>query len=127
MNKINPFILVGVIFVVFVVVFIKASHTRSSLPLAAKAVLTFEEKAKRVSMLEKMWNKDALENRLKALFVGQQVIDKGNMLEIKSTALTRLQANEFIRKALAEAFEIKSFDFVAEGDDSYRVVMEIKK
>ncbi|MDR1007550.1 MAG: hypothetical protein LBL65_03155 [Campylobacteraceae bacterium] len=125
MNRINPFILMGIIFVVFITVFIKASHARSALPLEAKAVSLFEEKAKRVSALKKMWSKEALENRLNTLF--GQVNDKGNAFEVKSAALTRQQANDFIRKALAEAFEIKKLDFIAEGEDSYRIVMEIKK
>jgi hypothetical protein len=125
MNKINPFILMGIIFVVFIAVFAKASYTRSSLPIEVKAALEFEEKAKRVNALRKMWSKEALEKRLSTLF--GQVNDKGNAFEVKSAAVTRQQANDFIRKALAEAFEIKKFDFIAEGEESYRVVMEIKK
>jgi hypothetical protein len=125
MNKINPFILVGIIFAVFVAVLIKSSYVRSDLGLEAKAVLAFEERAKRVNALKKMWSKDALEKRLNALF--GQVIDKGNVFEIRSAALTHQQANDFIRKALAEAFEIRQFDFTANGEDSYHIVMEIKK
>lgn len=125
MNKINPFILVGIIFVVFVAVLVKSSYMRSDLGLEAKAVLAFEERAKRVNALKKMWSKDALEKKLNALF--GQVIDKGNVFEIRSAALTHQQANDFIRKALAEAFEIRQFDFTANGEESYHIVMEIKK
>ncbi|MDR1976391.1 MAG: hypothetical protein LBQ18_05310 [Campylobacteraceae bacterium] len=125
MNKINPFVLLGIIFVVFIALFVKASHGRLALPLEAKNLVAFEEEAKKVSALKKMWNKESLEERLRTLF--GQVSDKAAVFEVKSGVLSRAEANEFMRKAITEAFEIRKFEFIAESESTYRVVMEIKK
>jgi hypothetical protein len=127
MNKINPLILISVLVLTLLITAFNVSRLRNEMRENGKSLFILDDNAKKIMTSKKIWSKTNLKERLDAIFIAENISDKGKTFEVKILSLTRGQVNDMVKKTLSGGFEIEKFTILAEAEDKISFTLEIIK
>ncbi len=132
-KRINPFVIVGVVFVIFIFVFISTQNKKTSIQEGQNTLAKYETKAKNFKELKNNWKPNKSLSKLNFIVSNLNlsskvtIKDKGNLLHVSTESLDKSQTDLIVKKVLNEMFEIKNMSIKRIDDKSLKLDLEVSK
>lgn len=128
MNKINPFILLGIFIFVFIIIFIKAQNAENLLEENTKNLANIQENAQKIITLKQMWESKNTDLKLRNIFANKANFQKSsNKLSISSQNLQSSFAQKAIEQILNEPIKLQKLHITRLNDQNVSLNLEIQE
>lgn len=128
MNKINPFILLGIFIFVFIIIFIKAQNAENLLEENTKNLANIQENAQKIITLKQMWESKNTDLKLRNIFANKANFQKSsNKLSISSQNLQSSFAQKAIEQILNEPIKLQKLHITRLNDQNISLNLEIQE
>lgn len=128
MNKINPFVLLGIFIFVFIIIFIKAQNAENLLEENTKNLANIQENAQKIITLKQMWESKNTDLKLRNIFANKANFQKSsNKLSISSQNLQSSFAQKAIEQILNEPIKLQKLHITRLNDQNVSLNLEIQE
>lgn len=128
MNKINPFVLLGIFIFVFIIIFIKAQNAQNLLEENTKNLANIQENAQKIINLKQMWESKNTDLKLRNIFADKANFQKSsNKLSISSQNLQSSFAQKAIEQILNEPIKLQKLHITRLNDQNISLNLEIQE
>lgn len=128
MNKINPFVLLGIFIFVFIIIFIKAQNAENLLEENTKNLANIQENAQKIITLKQMWESKNTDLKLRNIFANKANFQKSsNKLSISSQNLQSSFAQKAIEQILNEPIKLQKLHITRLNDQNISLNLEIQE
>lgn len=128
MNKINPFVLLGIFIFVFIIIFLKAQNAENLLEENTKNLANIQENAQKIITLKQMWESKNTDLKLRNIFANKANFQKSsNKLSISSQNLQSSFAQKAIEQILNEPIKLQKLHITRLNDQNISLNLEIQE
>lgn len=128
MNKINPFVLLGIFIFVFLIVFYKVQNAQNLLEQNTKNLANIQENAQKILDLKQMWENKNTDSKLRYIFENKANFEKkSNKLNIQAQNLQSSFAQKAIEQLLNEPVKLQKLHITRLNDQNISLNLEIQE
>lgn len=131
MNRINPLAILVILIIVLLAVIFRTYQLESSLEQNAKALKTFEDKAKAINYLRAQWEGDSMVNRLGTIVAPikakAKIQNNPQAISVEATQLTKQEADLLLKNILNEALHVNKLNIIRQNANHLSLTLEIPK
>ncbi len=132
-KRINPFIVVGIMIAILLVLFIVVQSKKSSILEQNSNLASYTSQARSLKDLKSTWNSKQTLPKLNSIISNPSVKKKSfirklaNKIVLDAKGLTRSEVDMVIKKLLNSAFEIKKINIQRVDDKQLNINVEVNK
>lgn len=128
MNKINPFVLLGIFIFVFLIIFYKVQNAQNLLEQNTKNLANIQENAQKIIDLKQMWENKNADSKLRYIFANKANFEKkSNKLSIQAQNLQSSFAQKAIEQLLNEPIKLQKLHITRLNDQNISLNLEIQE